>query len=184
MGLVFVSILIWVSNFALASVPELFESNFSKNYSQGLCKQNALKFLGDMSREGHSLEGFRLVKIENKGIGTFGLVNAEKARSWMKGVPVTEEKNWYEHWIVLSDAGTVYDFDFTTEPTPTFFEQYVEAMFLNEPECGEPASLELCGRREDKLADYVLTVYEGESVNRGQQAPVWNGTLAEAIYTF
>jgi len=160
-----------------ASVSDVFETSFLTSYSQGFCKQNSVRFLQRLEREGVSTSGFSLVKIENKGIGTFGLVNAEKARSWVKGIPVSEEKNWHEHWIVVDQEGTVYDSDFTHEPSPIPFENYLDEMFLNEPECGDQASLELCGGKEDKLNDYQLTFFQGDLVS-------WKGSLAEALQKF
>jgi len=183
-GLRYLSFCLLASCALGASVSDVFETSFSTAYSEGLCKQNSVRFLERLEREGHSPSRFSLVKIANKGISTFGLVNAEKARSWVQGNPVAEEKNWYEHWVVLGDEGTVYDFDFTPLPTPTPFVRYVEEMFLKEPECSEAASLELCGGREDKLEEYELTFFDGELLKMEKPVPTWKGSLSQAIQKF
>jgi len=118
-----------------------------------------------------------LVKLQNKGAGTFGLVNAERARSFVQGKLIAEEKNWYEHWFVMDASGTVYDFDFSFAPTPMRLSDYIDEMFLEEDECVTPSWTELCGRRDDKLNEYWVTVFEAKKWLKGSKDEMWSGTM-------
>jgi len=130
---------------------------------------------------GQHLEGFSLVKLENKGASSFSLINAEKARSVVKGQRISEEKNWYEHWIAVDSNGIVYDFDFTTSPNPLAFEEYVEEMFLIEEECESPSWTELCGGRDNKLYEYKVTIFSASKLLEGDKTEAWSGSLREAL---
>ena len=166
---------------SLGSVQNVFEKNYFEHYREGYCKANSVEFLNRLKTDGYDLRDFFLVLIENKGISSFGLVNAEQARSGVRGRRLSEEKNWHEHYIILGKDGTVYDFDYTASPTTARFASYVENMFLNETECGDSATLEICAGRDDKLNDYRLKLYRADRLTNGNGPEAWTGSLRNSL---
>lgn len=158
-----------------------FSRHFFEFYREGRCYDNVVSFANELRDQGQNLEGLSLVKLENKGTGSFGLINAEKARSVVNGQRIAEEKNWYEHWIAVDSNGTTFDFDFTTSPNPLAFENYVGQMFLIEEECETPSWTELCGGRDSKLDEYKVTIFSASKLLQGDKTEVWSGTLREAL---
>lgn len=172
-----------ISLTAFGSHIDSFSEQLTQNYREGRCYDNSLALIQDFVRSDKT-DKFVLVKLENKGSSTFGLVNAEKARSKHLDRLVAEEKNWYEHWFVMDENNIVYDFDFTTRPTPTKFQDYVEQMFLLESECQTPSWTELCGGRETKLTEYQVSVFDGKAIAEGSKTQLWTGSLKEAFAIF
>jgi hypothetical protein len=136
----------------------LFETHFHEHYEPRHCGRNITRFLKAALKQDRHVDDLNVVTIENKGFSMFGLVNAEKARGWRFSVSSSVEKNWYHHVIALDDSGYVYDFDYTTSPTPIHIEEYLESMFLDEPECQRPYSGHFCIGRDTKLSDYEFTI--------------------------
>lgn len=165
----------------MASGEATFAEVFFKSYREGRCYENTLTFVTEALSTSGGAQKFSVIKIENKGTSSFGLVNAERARSRLNGQLVAEEKNWYEHWVAVDERGMVYDFDFLITPSPKIFKDYVEEMFLDETECVTHSWTELCGGRENKLNDYWLTVFDATELLNGNKTVVWSGALAEAL---
>jgi len=124
----------------------------------------------------------RLVTIKNEGLSVFGMVNAEVARNWNKAGPVERESNWYHHIVLLDEDGMVYDFDFTIKPTIVPIDEYIERMFLEEPECEKPAFGEFCGGRENKLDGYSLeSIDVWAALEQDDKAPKKKASLSEVL---
>lgn len=164
---------------AAYSTGESFAQLFFAEYREGLCYENSIRLAKELLNDKPSRSDIFLVKLQNKGMGTFGLVNAEKARSYVREKLIEEERNWYEHWFVVSDSGIVYDFDFSISPKPIPLDEYIEEMFLKEEECVTPSWTELCGGRDDKLNDYIATVFDAQKQLEGSDPVVWSGTLIQ-----
>lgn len=174
----------WVSLALISeaqSNSEVFAGMFFGEYRAGRCYENSERLAQVILKEQGFESDLVLVKLQNKGIGTFGLVNAEKARSFVQGKLIAEEKNWYEHWFVMDEKGTVYDFDFSFSPSPLPLKDYLEEMFLNEAECTTPSWTELCGGREDKLNEYWVTVFDARQRLENPDGEVWTGSLGDFI---
>lgn len=172
----------WVSLALISeaqSNSEVFAGVFFEEYREGRCYENSERLAKEFLMNQTSESQILLVKLQNKGIGTFGLVNAERARSFVQGKLIAEEKNWYEHWFVIDGMGVVYDFDFSFSPSPLPLKDYLEEMFLNEAECTTPSWTELCGGREDKLNEYWVTVFDARQRLDNTDGEVWSGTLWE-----
>lgn len=165
----------------LGSADATFSLHFFESYREGRCHENVVSFVKQLRDQGQDLEGFSLMKLENKGTSSFGLINAEKARSVVNGQRIAEEKNWYEHWIAVDSNGIVFDFDFTTSPHPLAFQTYVEEMFLIEEECETPSWTELCGGHDSKLDEYRVTIFSASKLLEGDKTAVWSGSLREAL---
>lgn len=170
-------LLVLVTKWGEGSVGEVFSERYFQNYRSGQCYENSLGFVAAVSHLERVEKELFLVKLQNKGAGTFGLVNAERARSFVQGKLIAEEKNWYEHWFVIDEERIVYDFDFSSSPSPIQLKDYIEAMFLQESECDTPSWTELCGKREDKLNEYRVTVFEVERGEERNKSEVWSGSL-------
>lgn len=166
---------------ALDNAAAVFEYHFTNSYEAGQCAANVRNFIRTLKGGGSDLSQISFVSIKNRGYSTFSMVNAEQARKGRSG----GETNWYHHVIAVDADGYVYDFDFTTSPRITHFGDYVEAMFLNEPECDTPGTGEFCGGRETKLSQYELEWTRGDELLRSSSPqPYFTGTLEESMQQF
>lgn len=159
----------------------LFEEHFRKHYKESSCGDNILRFARAAKALLGKADSLLVVVIANKGNSVFGLVNAEVARGERFKKPVETESNWYHHVILLDDAGRVYDFDYGIEPKITPIEEYLEKMFLDEPECQQPRYGEFCGGRENKLGEYIFEAIDGESAIAGESKGIRRATLGEVL---
>ena len=165
-----------------AAFNEIFSDRYFNHYEAGKCGLHLLVFIKKLNQEDLSLEGVSLVEISNKGFSVFGMVNVEKARVKRFDKPAVDERNWYHHVIAVDTDGTVYDFDFSIEPSPLAFAEYVETMFLDEPECETPAYGKFCAGREEKLKNYQLRwTHASDLVNEADPKPYHVGSLGEAL---
>jgi len=167
-----------------ASTAEIFRKSYYDSYREGQCGLNVLNFFERLETEGEDISGLSMVYVENKGTSVFGMVNAEKARTKLNGQLATEEKNWYHHQFAIDNKGIVYDFDYSNNPTPTPFKEYIESMFLNENECSNPKPAEFCGGRKEKLNDYQLKFFDAAGVMQGNEPSYWSGNLGQAMVKF
>ncbi len=135
----------------------IFEEHYFNHYEPRQCGKNVLNFVKAVKQSQGDVGLLHVVTIANKGLSVFGMVNAEKARGERFRRPADVEANWYHHVIVLDDSGFVYDFDFGTIPRVIPMEDYLEDMFLNEPECEKLTSGEFCAGRARKLKDYEFS---------------------------
>lgn len=158
-----------------------FKQFFHEQYQPRKCGENALNFLKGLERDGQDISPYTMVQIENKGFSVFGMVNAEKARTVIRGERTTDEANWYHHVFVLDSSGRVFDFDYLSEPTIKQFSEYAEDMFLFEKECSTPISGKFCAGREEKLDNYVLSFFRAKDALANQDKPYWKGNLREAL---
>jgi hypothetical protein len=179
-----VTLVFALCNLSLAEVPQYFSSFYHQSYQSRKCGENVLNFFRGLSQSGNDISALTMVTIENKGFSVFGMVNAEKARAAPGSRKNTEERNWYHHIFAIDAVGTVYDFDYLSEPSPRPFSFYVEDMFLNELECTQPISGEFCAGRAEKLDSYELSFYRAKEILSGSESPYWKGSLKEALRKF
>lgn len=173
-----------ITSLSHASTAEIFRRSYYDSYREGQCGLNVLNFFERLETEGEDISALSIVYLENKGTSVFGMVNAEKARTKLNEQWATEEKNWYHHQFAIDKNGIVYDFDYSNNPTPTPFKEYVESMFLNEDECINPKPAEFCGGRKEKLNNYHLKLVLASEVIEGNGPSYWSGTLKQAIDKF
>jgi hypothetical protein len=154
---------IWLSFFCFnliaspsPALQKLFKTHFKKHYESGQCYDNTVGFLRKAVEISNGT--FYLVSVENKGFTSFGMVQAEKARDFRLGRTSSEEQNWYHHVFAMDDKGWVFDLDFTHEPNVIHLKDYLEQMFLFEPECDTPIEFRRCVGKENKLSDYEFTL--------------------------
>ena len=165
-----------------STADRLFASMFYRHYQAGKCGTNALKFTRAIRSATGNASDYSIVFIRNAGISTFGMVNAELARTTRFGKPAAGEANWYHHVFVLHRSGRVYDFDYTATPRVTSVKQYLEKMFLDEPECTNRVSGEFCGGREAKLKGYAFSAVNAESLLADPQLkPDRDSTMAQVL---
>lgn len=156
---------------------KLFAQHFHNHYVDGRCGDNILKF----ARAIPDPEGLHIVVIENKGFSVFGMVNAETTRGERFKKPAVVESNWYHHVVLLDGDGRVYDFDYHITPTVMPIEEYIETMFLEEPECQTPRSGEFCGGRDNKLKEYQLESTPVTKALAREETPPRKATLGEVL---
>lgn len=156
---------------------------YTKHYVQGKCGENIQRMASALQRQGVSLQGLAVVHIQNKGIGTFGMVNAEYTRESRSGKPFIGERNWYFHAILVDSKGLVYDFDFNTQPTVVGFKKYLFQMFLNEPECRQKKYGEFCGGAKNKMLGYQFTWYRASEVlsKIKKPRPLFEGNMIQSM---
>lgn len=164
-------------------ISKVFESTYSTGYEQNNCGKNILRLTQAVSRQMQTNNDLRMVQVENKGIGIFGMVNAEAARSQIRGKPAVEEKNWYFHVFAIDSSDFIYDYDYMTTPTIENTEVYIEKMFLDEEECENPNLPWFCGGRDRKLNDYVITVFAVPPSGSDDLSSIWKGSLREFLST-
>ena len=148
--------------FAQGNVAELFEEHFHTKYIPGRCGINALNFIKSAEENFGAANELTIVSMKNTGLSVFGMINAEKTRGLRYQKPAVVEANWYHHAFVVDNNGMVYDFDFGIEPRITHINEYLEEMFLNEPECENKGwSGRFCAGRKYKLSDYEMIAISG-----------------------
>ncbi len=152
----------------------LFEKHFHKQYVSGRCGDNIRRFVKAVEREFASASDLAVVSLNNQGYSVFGMINVEKARGQRFNKPWEGEANWYHHVFAIDRNGNVYDFDFEKEPRIVPFHEYIDEMFLIEPECEKPTYGEFCAGRDNKLKDYLLESVAGEAVakNINKENPI------------
>jgi hypothetical protein len=93
---------------------QLFESLYnSEIYQQRRCTENIERFIKYAKNEQINLDNSFLLSFENKGIDTFGMINAHKARNGGKLKNINDNKfeedrfpgelNWYYHVVLIAD---------------------------------------------------------------------------------
>ncbi len=160
-----------------AEMAKVFKRHHKERYVPRQCHDNILDFATSL----RDREGLYMVTIENKGFSTFGMVNAEVARDQHMGQPETREKNWFHHVILMDRRGLVYDFDYTEKPSIVKMADYLETMYLDEPECKSPQPGEFCGGRDAKLDGYEIISYKIEDALNGKELPVEKTTLRKVL---
>ncbi len=157
---------------AANTVEEMFHENFLTQYTGGRCFQNSLNFARAVESEFSAAESLTLVSLKNVGFSTFGMINAEKTRGSRFEKLSVEESNWYHHVFIMDEKGYVYDFDFGIEPNVIHISEYLEDMYLNEPECTKKGfSGRFCGGRKSKLTEYEFTAVNAKIALQGKDKP-------------
>jgi len=156
---------------------ELFQKHYYEHYEERRCGQNVLS----LAKALPAASGFYVVTIENKGFSVFGMVNAEAARGQSFRKPANVEANWYHHVILVDDRGFVYDMDYTIEPSVVSMEEYLEKMFLDEPECEKSGTGEFCGGRENKMKEYQLESTPADDVIHRRKVEPKRAKLGEVL---
>lgn len=160
----------------------VFSKAYNSQYSEGQCGQNIKRLLALWYKSKRSLTGVSVVVIENRGGSVFGMVNAERARSYRFDKPVVDEKNWYHHVIAVDEKGFVYDYDFMTKPYVMKFKSYLYYMFLDEPECKTKKSGEFCGGAKNKMQGYRFTwISADDYLFKGSEEPYFTGNMSESL---
>jgi hypothetical protein len=181
-------ILVFASVSSLAksnTIDQIFADHFYNEYVSGECGNNILNFLRDLRASGVDVGEFSVLSIKNSGYSVFGMVNAEQARRENANGYAVTELNWYYHVVAVDPSGYVYDFDYLTTPTVRHISDYVEHMFLNEPECRQSTYGEFCAGRQTKLSEYEIEVMTArEALGSGNQAPYFTGTLQQTLDRF
>lgn len=148
---------------------QLFQKHFwGSFYKENKCGPNIEYFVRLALKENINLEGAAIIHIENKGLDTFGMVAAVRAREQgqyfdstgpHKNRPSREagEVNWFYHAVLLAD-GFVFDFDFENEPKALPFEDYIHEMFI--PEAKKLDSVFY----RTKLSGYALSFYDVKNI--------------------
>jgi hypothetical protein len=142
----------------ITTIGTIFTDRYYNNYKDRYCGENILGFTTALTEVGVDLSQHKIVKITNEGVGSFGMVNAQSARSIRFNRPAAVELNWHHHVILLDELkGIVFDFDYMTSPTPVPIAQYIEAMYLDEPECAKPIQglTAFCVGAKQKLDGYL-----------------------------
>lgn len=159
----------------------LFASHYVHQYQPRQCGTNALNFVCALRQRTGDVSDYALVFIKNRGFTTFGMVNAELARTTRFGRPAAGEANWYHHVFVLDRAGRVFDFDFTAQPRVSSVRLYLKKMFLEETECQKKISGEFCVGRDKKLQDYEFSAVNAEEMLRNPSLKPGAGYTMEAV---
>jgi hypothetical protein len=158
----------------IEKLQNLFENNFQTFYEEKRCGKNIERFVRAAIESGIDLSGAEVVKIENSGGDTFGLVAAHQARYAEQSVekPLGIDMNWYFHVVLLAD-GYVFDFDFRNQPTLLDLRSYLDQNFIPTK---KKSDLEF---RANKIGNYMLTFY---SIN--QKGPVLSSPRKALISDF
>lgn len=161
---------------------DLYEEHYFNHYVPRQCGKNVLNFVKAVKQLQGDVGRLYVVTIVNTGFSVFGMVNAEKARGERFRSPADVEANWYYHAFVLDDSGFVYDFDFGTIPRVISMEEYLEDMFLDEPECKKPTSGGFCAGRATKLKDYEFSSISATQAIKGQSERVKKATMSKVAH--
>lgn len=138
----------------------LFLEHFWSKYEARKSVENIENFVREAIRQGIDVKGAELVRIQNQGFESYGLISAFQARE--KSSVLKEQGsalgyaeipvNWTSHAFLLVD-NRVFDFDFRNQPTILDIGSYINEMFIPKSKHNNTIF------RKTRLANYLLNFY-------------------------